>query len=371
MKAFLLVLLTTLSVQAQFTLRGKVVNAVDEQPVPFCSVFLANTTKGTTADENGNFVLANLPAGRFDLVVSSVGFETLASPLNTNQPAQLLVRIMPSANQLAEVQVRASRDPEWLEQLDVFLKNFIGTSKNAQECRIVNQNVLWFDDNRTTLRLTGGAREPLVIENKALGYRIRYVLDQFLFDYGHKSVSYLGYPVYELMKPRNRRESLRWEQARKAAYLGSSMHFMRTLHAKKTAEEGFEIRRMVERTDSTKVGGQWRVKQARYLVKDALPATFILNDDASTDSTTALAFENLIQVTYTGEKEAPEYVRYSNPFSSNPGAPGPQTSIIHMLEPLVTIERNGNFYNPLGVVFEGYWGWEKMAELLPLTYEPY
>ena len=370
MKTFVLVLLTTLAVHAQFTLKGRVVNAVDEQPVPFCSVFLANTTKGTTADENGYFVLANLPVGRFDLVVSSVGFETLASPLNTNQPAPWLIRVRSSATQLTEVQVRANRDPEWLEHLGLFLKNFIGTSKNAQECKILNQNALWFDDNRATMRLMGGAKEPLVIENKALGYRIRYVLDQFLYDYGHKSVSYLGYPVYELMKSRGRREQLRWEQARKAAYLGSPMHFMRTLHARNTAEEGFEIRRVLERADSTKVAGKWRVEQVRYLINDKLPAPFLLNKDASTDSTTALSFENLIQVTYTKEKESMEYMRNVAPFGTTSSAAEAQTSIIYLTEPLVTIERNGNFYNPLGVLFEGYWGWEKMAELLPLTYEP-
>lgn len=370
MKFTFLLFLSGLTAHAQFTLRGRVVNAVDEQPVPFCSVFLANTTKGTTADETGNFVLTNLPAGRFDLVVSSVGFETLASPLNTNQPASLLIRLAPSANQLAEVQVRASRDPDWLEQLAIFQKHFIGSSKNAEACRIVNTNALWFDDNRTTLRLTGGAREPLLIENNALGYRIRYVLEQFLFDYGRKSVSYLGYPVYEPMKPRNRREARRWEQARQTAYLGSAMHFMRTLHAKKTAEDGFEIRRVLERTDSTKAGGQWRTRQVRYLVKDALPATFLLNDEASTDSTTVLVFENLIQVTYKPEKEAAEYLRTIAPFGANPATAGPQTSLIYLTEPAVTVERNGNFYNPLGVIFEGYWGWEKMAELLPLTYTP-
>ena len=370
MKVLLLFLLTTLTAHAQFTLKGRVVNDVDEQPVPFCSVFLANTTKGTSADENGNFVLPNLPPGRFDLVVSSVGFETVALPLNTNQPASLLIRVRPSATQLAEVQVRANRDPEWLEHLDLFIKNFIGTSANAQNCKILNQNTLWFDDNRATMRLVGGAKEPLMIENKALGYRIRYVLDQFLYDYGRKSVSYLGYPVYELMKARGRREQLRWEQARKVAYLGSPMHFMRTLHAKNTAEEGFEIRRVLERADSTKVVGRWRVERVRYLINDKLPASFLLSNEASTDSTTALSFENLIQVTYTEEKESAEYRRNVAPFGTVPSAAGPQISIIYLTEALVTIERNGNFYNPLGVLFEGYWGWEKMAELLPLTYEP-
>ncbi len=368
-RSLLLVLLTTLAAHAQFTLRGRVVNAVDEKPVPFCSVFLANTTKGTTADENGNFVLTALPPGRFDLIVSSVGFETLASTLATSVSAPLLVRLQPSARELQEVQVRARRDPAWLQNLALFKQYFIGTSKSAQACEIVNQDVLWFNDDRSALRFTGGAREPLLIENKALGYRIKYVLEQFVFEYSRQFVSYLGYPVYEPLIPRNKREAARWEKARKIAYLGSTMHFMRALHSRKTAEEGFTIRRVLERIDSTKAGSGWHTKRVRYLVQDLLPATLLINEKTSSDTLTVLTFDNLMQITYTREKEAPEYMRSLSPFSTR-SVGGPQTSIIYMTEPYVTVERNGNFYNPLGVAVEGYWGWEKMAELLPLTYEP-
>ena len=367
-----LFLLTTLAAHAQLTLKGRVVNAADEHPVPFCSVFLANTTKGTTADENGNFTLTNLPDGRYDLVASSVGFETVAAAIQTRQTAPLLIRMKANATQLAEVQVKASRDPEWLANLAQFTKLFIGTSANAQDCKILNTSALWFDDDRRTLRLTGGARAPLQIENRALGYRIQYVLEQFLFDYGENYVSYLGYPVFEALKPRSNAQEKRWFKAREAAFRGSSMHFMRTLHAGATAAQGFVIQRVIEKKDTLERGSNGRVETARYLIKDHLPDSFLVDSEASSPESTRLQFENLVQVTYTRENESAEYRSEHTLLSGPPtgGVASAQTSVIRLVQPFVTIEPNGNYYEPLGITFEGYWGWEKMADMLPLTYEP-
>ncbi len=362
--------LLTAAANAQPVLRGQVVNEADGQPVPFCSVFLANTTKGTTADETGRFTLATIPTGRFELVASSVGFETRAMPLPTDLSVPVLIRLNPSAKQLAEVQVRASRDPEWLENLTLFRQLFIGTSANAAQCRVVNQNALWFDDDRAARKLTAGSRQPLVIENQALGYRITYALTQFVYDYALNYVSYLGYPVYEPMTARNRRDQSRWATARKAAYNGSALHFMRTIHSEQVDNEGFELRRVLERTDSTRVRGEWRIKKNRYLIADKLPGTFLIQPETDTDSLRVLDFDNLIQVTYLREKESSEYLRSVATMGEKPSNPGPQTSLIYLTQPTVTVERNGNFYPQLGVIFEGYWGWEKMAELLPLNYVP-
>ncbi|MBO0938152.1 carboxypeptidase-like regulatory domain-containing protein [Fibrella sp. HMF5335] len=355
---------------AQIILKGRVVNAANEQPVPFCSVFLANTTKGTTADENGNFTLTNLPDGRYDLVASSVGFETVAAPIQTKQTAPLLIKMNANATQLAEVQVKANRGPEWLANLEQFTKLFIGTSKNARDCKILNTNALWFEDKPDSLMLVGGAREPLEIENSALGYRIHYVLTQFVYDYGSRYVSYLGYPVFEAMTARSNAQEKRWQKSRRDAFSGSSMHFMRALYAGMTEQQGFVIQRIIERKDSTKTRLTNRVKTDRYLIKDPLPGSFLLDTDSSSAQLARVQFDNLVQVTYRLEKEAPEYRNEHSFQQASTFAPPPQTSIMRLVQPYVLIEANGNYYNPLGIVFEGYWGWEKIADMLPFTYEP-
>jgi hypothetical protein len=36
----------------------------------------------------------------------------------------------------------------------------------------------------------------------------------------------------------------------------------------------------------------------------------------------------------------------------------------------VLLEEMGNIIEPLDVLFEGYWGWEKLGDMLPLDYQP-
>ncbi|MFD1142382.1 carboxypeptidase-like regulatory domain-containing protein [Larkinella insperata] len=358
-------LLITNGLLAQPSLQGVVVSGDNGEPLPSANVFLANTTKGTVTDNSGKFRITQLPPGRFDLVVSYVGFETLVIPIHTDSLKYYRILLTPSANQLAEVKIKARRDPDWEQNLAFFRKNFIGQSVNAARCRLLNPEVLWFDDDRANLRLTAGAREPLLIENQALGYRLKYQLESFVFDSRQKAVTYLGYPVLEAMVPRNARQQNRWLANRRKAYLGSTMHFMRALHRRSLAEDGFLVQRIVEKPDTVRSKPQ----TVRYLIRDTLRYAGLLNLEVSTATQTRLQMDGLFQVTYQHEKEDLAYLRMQRPFGPPPRAGGAQTSVVHMLNPFVDIEANGNFYEPLGILVEGYWSWEKIAELLPLDYE--
>jgi hypothetical protein len=50
--------------------------------------------------------------------------------------------------------------------------------------------------------------------------------------------------------------------------------------------------------------------------------------------------------------------------------PSFQTSVLSLLEPYTYLEPNGMILNPYSYLVEGYWGWEKLAEMLPLDYVP-
>lgn len=79
----------------------------DGQPIPFATVALAKTKLGAIADSAGRFSLVNLPAGRYELQASSVGYLTQNQPI-TVQPGQALMLAvnLPSAqNFLNEVVV--------------------------------------------------------------------------------------------------------------------------------------------------------------------------------------------------------------------------------------------------------------------------
>ena len=75
----LLCLLTTLlgqlpaRGQAQIRLTGQVRDALSQRPLPYASVFLANTTYGTTTDSTGHFVLTGMPGGQYEFMASYLG----------------------------------------------------------------------------------------------------------------------------------------------------------------------------------------------------------------------------------------------------------------------------------------------------------
>lgn len=364
--AFLLLALFLIATElrAQSLVQGVVSSVDNGEPLPSASVFLANTTKGTTTDDKGRFQISNLPSGRFDLVVSYVGYETLVFQIHTDSLKFYRIGLTPLANQLAEVKVKAQRGPDWEANLLFFRQNFIGQSPVAAQCKLINPEVLWFDDNPADLRLTAGAREPLLIENQALGYRIKYQLKSFVFDSRQKAVTYLGYPVLEDLPARNARQKKRWLANRQKAYLGSTMHFMRALHQRTLAEDGFLVQRMIEKTDTVRS----RPKTARYLIRDTLQYAQILDLGLSTTVRSRLQFQDLLQVTYLRETEDPGYLKMQRPFGPPPKASGTQTSVVHLQDSFIEIEANGNYYEPLGILVEGYWSWEKIAELLPLDY---
>ena len=79
LKVFISVLLLTLgmeALQAQTgSIRGRVFNEQNNEPLPFTNIIIDGTNIGSTSDLDGNFVFAGLQPGFVRLRVSAVGFE--------------------------------------------------------------------------------------------------------------------------------------------------------------------------------------------------------------------------------------------------------------------------------------------------------
>ena len=45
-------------------------------PLADASIYLSQTSKGVTSSASGEFILENLPDGKYDLVISAIGYET-------------------------------------------------------------------------------------------------------------------------------------------------------------------------------------------------------------------------------------------------------------------------------------------------------
>jgi hypothetical protein len=86
MKAYYIILLLLTMVLADLsgqagggTIRGKVVDAATNEPVPFASVVIWNTTIGAMTDFDGNFLFTGLKPGFVEVRVSYVGYKPYVS----------------------------------------------------------------------------------------------------------------------------------------------------------------------------------------------------------------------------------------------------------------------------------------------------
>ncbi|MEL7120315.1 MAG: TonB-dependent receptor [Bacteroidota bacterium] len=92
-------------------IKGKVVNAINNEPIGFATVLIEGTDKGTTTDIDGYYQIENIVPELYNIKVSFIGFndKTIFEIQVTNsKPAIVDVALEESIEQLDEVVVRAS-----------------------------------------------------------------------------------------------------------------------------------------------------------------------------------------------------------------------------------------------------------------------
>lgn len=223
------------------TLTGQITNATDGKPLPFASVYVNGTTKGTTADDNGRFSLANVPFGANELVASYTGFSAVRQPIRITEtkPQPIFFALSPVENVLTGVVVTAKKDKNWLRQVDQFKRDLIGTSPFAALCTLVNPEVIQFEEMGGLLIAT--ASEPLLIDNQALGFRLTYTLLAFRSFSRTSKVVFGGTTLFRELPATSPRQAKLWEKNRLQAYQGSLRHLLASLAAGTHEKEGFRV----------------------------------------------------------------------------------------------------------------------------------
>ncbi|MHC2991136.1 hypothetical protein OB13_05885, partial [Pontibacter sp. HJ8] len=201
MKALLLLLLlgfVVFPLQAQYKLKGRVVDEKTNEPIEFVSVYVNTTTIGATTNAKGEFAL-QVPGGRHELIVSYLGYNPIIYQVNTEQiPGNILFKLSQKEQILTEVVVEGKRDPEWYQNLETFKESFLGRSEFGRQCKLLNPEVLTITFDPQTALLKVSSDKPLLIENPALGYHIEYLLTDYKFHMREGYMMHLGYPRYTL-----------------------------------------------------------------------------------------------------------------------------------------------------------------------------
>ena len=340
---------------------GRVVDAETGQPLPGAHVFIASSMIGTVTDTNGQFDLHDVPVGAHRLYVSMLGFEPDFRDimLRTGKDYQFDFELNESILDVGEIIVEGERDKNWKKRLEKFTRMFIGDTPNALETSITNPEVLDFEEKRGSF--TAVAAAPLIIENRALGYRIQYFLKDF--ESTPSRVRYDGEGLYEEMDASSEEEATRCEEKRRAAFIGSFRHFMLAIIAGRSEAQGFKT--YSRPSVGGGVGDTFNRSAAMASQRFPLDPTTILKPGEA-ENEYFLDFEGHMEVVFMGEKEDESYLDWSmRPERSNPRF---QTSWTFLDHGPAVVDYKGDTLDPYGVVFMGYWAFERVADDPPKEY---
>jgi hypothetical protein len=359
------------------TLTGSIRDSATGKPLGGVSVFLNSTSKGTVTHDDGNFTLPGIPAGRYELIISAIGYATYVTEISTRHlPASLKILLRTQASELAAVTVEPYLKDGWKRYGRFFWDNFIGTTENASSCSIKNKEVLRFRFYPKSRKLSVTAVEPLVIVNKALGYNLEYRLEGFTCDYSTNIISFYGYPLFHEMTAEDSDHLHRWEKNREYAYLGSMMHFIRSLYNQRLREDGFIIEHEIEVPNVEKARVKTifipNVTKTDSIPIDSLHHYWEILREPDYYIQKTKSFDNLIHINPDQTKSFYFTGDFTVIFGiGHLGIPYTESEIEMMAPTPVEVEENGMYFPPGTLLSKGNWArTEKIANLVPRDYTP-
>jgi len=385
------------AVQKLYTISG-MVRDQRGQPLPGAAVYVSNYKIATVADGQGNYVLKGLLPGNYTILVQMIGFLPASqSAIIVDRSTEFDVAMEEMVHELNEVVVR----PDYFRpyRLNVFKDSFLGTSKNARKCEILNPEVIQFDYDPVRHILKATATDFITIENKSLGYRVQYLLDYFEKDEETNFVRFYGYPYFEELEPIVAKRK-RYAEKRRMAYAGSPQHFFRSLYNNVNEPEGFVINKMIKVRNAKRLADSHIDKRIKFYseslrkkikvrhANDSLdywikmktePDTLevLVRKEISADSLIkekllplmTMKFKDALYIVYKGEKESSDFRRYPEFKINRPeDLSRYQISLVYQLTQSVSFYENGGIYDPGSLLYEGVWAYKKVGDMLPMDY---
>lgn len=349
--AILFILMATIAVAQTGTVSGRVLDAETLEPLPMANVFIANTTLGASTSNEGDFTINKIPIGTMDIVFTYLGYQSYQAKvvIKDGEALNLNVKLISLKEQLTEVAIKAKRDKTWERQLHRFETVFFGTDDLARQCKIDNAYVIDFNESADG-KFTASATSPIVIENRALGYKLNFVLKNFVLD--NASYSIVGNVQFIELEASSSDEALQWNTNRYDAYTGSLRHFFRSLIAGNSVEQGFRF--YSDKTSGNRIG-VFDKDLGRSIVPYEL--TGIVQEGNSVHDK-KLLLKDRVEVHFIHDPSA-NYI-YKNIDHA--------ISSLEIRNGSVSVSNNGVLLNPLDVVVSGDMASARVANMLPLDY---
>jgi hypothetical protein len=115
-KSFLLILFLITGILAwsqknNGIIKGKVLNTINNEPIPFANITIEGTTQGASSDFDGNFEIKNVEPGFRNLKVTCLGYKTIIFrdvQVTNAAPAIIQILLEDEAKELQEVTIQST-----------------------------------------------------------------------------------------------------------------------------------------------------------------------------------------------------------------------------------------------------------------------
>jgi hypothetical protein len=319
---------------------GKVTDINTGEALNLVNVYISGTTYGASTSDSGVYCIERVPSGTYQLVFQHIGYEieVKSIQIDMNQTYTFNAQLNPQIFNTDEISIQTAYPEEWQEQLEFFVRQFIGESENGEECEIINPHVLNFATNDETEEFIAKTDSILQIKNNSLGYLLKVAIADFKCIEDYLSYYHI-YPRFELLKASDADEQERWENNRSETYQASLKHFFSTLARNKMSEEHFKM------LEANNIG--WFSRgHGTFVDENALRIS-----DTRSPLYKRFYLNNFLKISYSPENIHPP-------------------SIIFLNQDFIVIDTLGNVITPQLLQVAGYWYERRVADLLPMDYLP-
>jgi CarboxypepD_reg-like domain len=336
---------------AQINITGKVFNDVSGEPLAGASVYINNSTIGSTTGADGSYTLFNVMPGTYDIIVTFVSFEAIIHRVSVGMtPLKFTFRMNEKVTQMRNILVMS--DEMRRNRIEKFRELFLGITLAADRSRILNEDDILFEGGEKKSEIIAFSEQPLIIVNRELGYRIYFDLKEFYLNEEEGLSYFVGYTRFEDLEGSNARKSAK---KRLQYYLGSTMHFYHSLTDGNAEENDFRI----------------------FLVKDmqgtGLKAKIPVPGDSilGVDTVSQLKYidvRGIMIVNYLKDPYHKSHLK-TKTLLQHAADRGIESSV-SIIENPCFLDKSGILENPMSVRYSGFWGFEKLANMLPVDYNP-
>lgn len=382
---------------SQQLIKGKVIDAESRSVIAGASIYINNSSLGTSSNKEGAFSL-NTSNNIFELVITNMGYDKQIIQVQLPLEKELLIQLKQKSTAIEEVVVRNYLKDGWKEWGNFFVENLIGIGDFADECEILNPEVVKFHFNKKENVLVAVCTEPIIIRNKALGYELTYDLANFNMNFSTKMFFFEGYAFFkDLGKGRSK-----YRKNREDAYMLSMNRFVSSTYHKSWAKDGYIVRKLVKKENEVRVNarkkyaeikktvdrdfnGNWKLfyasqkefsedqvntlnkqmiqhEKISYLMGVMQPEEIIVNEDKERMLKEVL-YQDYLYIIFPSSFEKSNRKLLKKAAS--------QVSELFLAEPEgVIIESQGSYFPTSNWILSGYAvGYSKLAYLLPLDYQ--